>query len=282
MIARGLGLPDADCDLAVWHNLVSRLREAEEVVSIALVGKYAEVEDTYLSVREALKHAALFHNRKLEISWVQSDHLTPENVDAMLSAAQGIVVPGGFGMRGIEGMIQAARYARVNNIPYFGLCLGMQVLVIEIARATFGTECVNSTEFDPSTQYPVIDLLPDQRSVDRMGGTMRLGSYPCRLVPGTRASSAYGCELVHERHRHRFEFNNDFRQLLQHRLFFSGVSEDGALVEIAELKQHTWMLGCQFHPEFKSRPDQPHPLFREFMKAAVRTVPPGSQVHLPL
>lgn len=277
-----LGLPEGEGDLAVWEDLVARLHSAEEVVRIALVGKYVEMEDTYLSVREALKHAALFHNRKLEVFWVQSDHLTPENVAAKLSDAQGIVVPGGFGMRGIEGMIIAAHYARKNGIPYFGLCLGMQVLVIELARATLGTERVNSTEFDPATEYPVIDLLPEQRNIDRMGGTMRLGSYPCRMTPGTRAAAAYECDLVRERHRHRFEFNNDFRELLQHGLTFSGLSEDGTLVEIAEITEHPWMVGCQFHPEFKSRPDRPHPLFREFMKAAMNTVPPGSQAELPL
>lgn len=282
LIGDMLGLPGDEGDLAVWEDLVLRLRGAEEVVRIALVGKYVEMEDTYLSVREALKHAALFHNRKLEVFWVQSDQLTPDNVAAKLSDAQGIVVPGGFGTRGIEGMIIAAQYARKNGIPYFGLCLGMQVLVIEFARATLGTERVNSTEFDPATEYPVIDLLPEQRNVDRMGGTMRLGSYPCRMIPGTRAASAYQCDLVRERHRHRFEFNNDFRELLQHGLTFSGLSEDGTLVEIAEITEHPWMLGCQFHPEFKSRPDRPHPLFREFMKVAMHTVPPGSQAELPL
>ncbi len=283
LIGKSLGLPERDGDLTVWKDLVSRLRGAEETVSIALVGKYVELEDTYLSVREALKHAALFHNRRLELFWVQSDQLTPDNVETRLAAAQGIVVPGGFGMRGIEGMILAARYARENGIPYFGLCLGMQVLVIELARAMLRTECVNSTEFDPQIEHPVIDLLPEQRSVDRMGGTMRLGSYPCRLTPDSRASCAYGEDLVQERHRHRFEFNNDYRELLRaHGLVFSGLSEDGSLVEIAEIAAHPWMLGCQFHPEFKSRPDRPHPLFRDFVGAAVKTVPPGSQAQLPL
>ncbi len=200
-----------------------------------------------------------------------------------LASAQGIVVPGGFGIRGIEGMITAARYAREAGIPYLGLCLGMQVMVIEIARAVLGTACVNSTEFDPQVEHPVIDLMPEQRNLSRMGGTMRLGSYPCRLVPDTKAAMAYGVDLVRERHRHRFEFNNDYRDILsRHGLVFSGLSEDGGLVEIAEVADHPWMLGCQFHPEFKSRPQRPHPLFRDFVGAAAGTMPPGSQAQLPL
>ncbi len=278
-----LGLPESDGDLSVWEDLVDRLRGAEETVGIALVGKYVELEDTYLSVREALKHAALFHDKKLDLFWVHSGQLTPENVGSELSAAQGIVVPGGFGIRGIEGMIVAARYARENKIPYFGLCLGMQVMVIEFARAMMGSECVSSTEFWPGVEHPVIDLLPEQRSIDHLGGTMRLGSYPCRLTPHTRAACAYGGDLISERHRHRFEFNNDYREMLAAcGLVFSGLSEDGRLVEIAEVGEHPWMVGCQFHPEFKSRPDCPHPLFREFVRASIQTVPPGSQAHLPL
>ncbi|TFH34909.1 MAG: CTP synthase [Dehalococcoidia bacterium] len=283
LIAGTLGLPKGDGDLSDWEGMVSRLHAVEETVSIALVGKYVELEDTYLSVRESLKHAALFHNRKLDLFWVHSEQLTPENVASRLASAQGIVVPGGFGIRGIEGMILAARYARENDIPYLGLCLGMQVMVIELARAALGSACVNSTEFEPQVEHPVIDLLPEQRSVDRMGGTMRLGSYPCRLTPNSKAAGAYGVDLVRERHRHRFEFNNDYREVLsRHGLVFSGLSEDGRLVEIAEIEGHPWMLGCQFHPEFKSRPQQPHPLFREFMGVALNTVPPGSQAQLPL
>jgi CTP synthase len=283
LVADRLGLPGDEGDLSEWQSMVSRLRSAEECVSIALVGKYVELEDTYLSVRESLKHAALFHNRRLNLFWVHSEQITPENVASRLASAQGILVPGGFGIRGIEGMIVAARYARENNLPYLGLCLGMQVMVIELARAALGTTSVNSTEFDPEVEHPVIDLLPEQRSIDRLGGTMRLGSYPCRLVPGSRAAAAYGVDLVRERHRHRFEFNNDYRELLsRHGLVFSGLSEDGRLVEISEITGHPWMLGCQFHPEFKSRPNRPHPLFRAFVGAALDTVPPGSQVQLPL
>lgn len=270
LIAGTLGLPKGDGDLSDWEGMVSRLHAVEETVSIALVGKYVELEDTYLSVRESLKHAALFHNRKLDLFWVHSEQLTPENVASRLASAQGIVVPGGFGIRGIEGMILAARYARENDIPYLGLCLGMQVMVIELARAALGSACVNSTEFEPQVEHPVIDLLPEQRSVDRMGGTMRLGSYPCRLTPKSKAAGAYGVDLVRERHRHRFEFNNDYREVLsRHGLVFSGLSEDGRLVEIAEIEGHPWMLGCQFHPEFKSRPFAAHPLFEAFVSAAI-------------
>ena len=283
LVARGLGLPEGDGDLTDWEDMVSRLRNAEETVSVALVGKYVELEDTYLSVRESLKHAALFHNRKLDLFWVHSEQLTPENVASRLASAQGIVVPGGFGIRGIEGMILAARYARENSIPYLGLCLGMQVMVIELARAALGTSCVNSTEFEPEVEHPVIDLLPEQRTIDRMGGTMRLGSYPCRLSPGSKAACAYAADTVRERHRHRFEFNNDYRELLtRHGMVFSGLSVDGRLVEISEIAGHPWMVGCQFHPEFKSRPNHPHPLFRDFMEVAVGTVPPGSQTQLPI
>jgi CTP synthase len=283
LVARGLGLPEDDGDLSDWEEMVSRLRNAEETVSVALVGKYVELEDTYLSVRESLKHAALFHNRKLNLFWVHSEQLTSENVASRLASAQGIVVPGGFGIRGIEGMILAARYAREHSIPYLGLCLGMQVMVIELARQVLGTACVNSTEFEPEVEHPVIDLLPEQRTIDRMGGTMRLGSYPCRLSPGSKAACAYAADAVRERHRHRFEFNNDYRELLtRHGMVFSGLSEDERLVEIAEIAGHPWMVGCQFHPEFKSRPNHPHPLFRDFMEAAVGTVPPGSQTQLPL
>ena len=278
-----LGLNNAEANLAVWEDIVRRLHESEEVVSIALVGKYVELEDTYLSVREAIKHAALFHGKKLDLFWVHSEQLTTDNVADALAHAQGIIVPGGFGIRGIEGMVVAARYARENEIPYLGLCLGMQVMVIEFARDVFCTASANSTEFDPRVEHPVIDLMPDQRDIDRMGGTMRLGSYTCRLVPGTRAAEAYGVEVARERHRHRFEFNNTYRQQLSNSgLTFSGVSEDDLLVEIAEVTGHPWMVGCQFHPEFKSRPDRRHPLFEAFMGAAAKAVPAGGQRHLPL
>ena len=283
LVAAKLGLTGNRGDLSVWKDIVLRLREAREPVSIALVGKYVELEDTYLSVRESLKHAALLHGRALNLFWVHSEQLDDDNVVSQLASAHGIVVPGGFGMRGIEGMIVAARYARENSVPYLGLCLGMQVMVIEFARNIFGSDSVNSTEFDPGVDYPVIDLLPEQRGIDMMGGTMRLGSYPCKLMPGTRAREAYGIESTSERHRHRYEFNNDYRQELEAAgLDFSGLSLDGRLVEIAEVRGHPWMVGCQFHPEFKSRPDHAHPLFASFVKAATESVPPGGQAELPL
>jgi len=283
LVADKLGLPSSVEDLSVWEDIVARLGAAEEDVTIALVGKYVELEDTYLSVREALKHAALHHGKRLNLFWVQSEQLTPDNVADQLANAQGILVPGGFGIRGIEGMILAAKYARENGIPYFGLCLGMQVMVIEFARNVLSTDAVNSTEFVPDVEHPVIDLLPEQRGLSQMGGTMRLGSYPCSLAPGSRACAAYGCESTNERHRHRFEFNNDYRETLSHAgLLFSGVSKNARLVEIAEIPDHPWMLGCQFHPEFRSRPDRPHPLFDAFIGAAAATVPPGTQAELPL
>jgi len=283
IIAQRLRLPEDEDDLSPWAGIVQRLRCADEPVSIALVGKYVELEDTYLSVREALQHAALFHNRKLNLSYVHAEELCGDNVSSRLASVQGIVVPGGFGVRGIEGMIAAARYARENGIPYLGLSLGMQVLVIEFARWVLGTVCANSTEFDPEVEHPVIVLMPGQRNLAQMGGTMRLGSYACRLAPETKAATAYGSGLVKERHRHRFEFNNDYRELLaRHGLVISGQSADGAVVEVVEIADHPWMLGCQFLPEFKSRPHHPHPLFREFIDAAVGTVPPGSQAPLSL
>ncbi len=283
LVAARLGLSEARGDLSVWENIVERLRNAHEPVSIALVGKYVELEDTYLSVREALKHAALLHGKSLDLFWVHSEQLDAGNAASQLSGAHGIVVPGGFGIRGIEGMIATARYARENSIPFLGLCLGMQVMVIEFARKVFQSDSVNSTEFEPDVEYPVIDLLPEQRAVEQMGGTMRLGSYPCTLVPGTRAFEAYGADATRERHRHRYEFNNDYRDALSSAgLQFSGISQDGRLVEIAEVQDHPWMVGCQFHPEFRSRPDWPHPLFAAFIGAAVEAVPPGEQSQLPL
>ncbi|MBM4432903.1 MAG: CTP synthase, partial [Chloroflexi bacterium] len=205
------------------------------------------------------------------------------DVDNALRTAQGILVPGGFGVRGIEGMIKAARYARENKIPYLGLCLGMQVMVIEFARHVFDSNKANSTEFDASTPYPVIDLMPEQKKIDKKGGTMRLGKYPCQLTPGSHAANAYGQSLIYERHRHRFEFNNEFRDRLNGAgLVYSGLSPDGKLVEISELAEHIWMVSCQFHPEFGSRPNRPHPLFRDFIGAAKNVLREGAQPPLPL
>jgi len=270
-------------DLNQWREMVTRLKSPLEPVNIALVGKYVELTDAYFSVREALCHASLYHDRNVNLCWVHSEDLEKNGADDLLKSAQGIVVPGGFGIRGIEGMIKAARYARENKIPYLGLCLGMQVMCIELARHVFKSDEPNSTEFNPQTKYPVIDIMPDQKKVDRMGGTMRLGSYPCQLLPGSKAAQAYGQPLVHERHRHRFEFNNEYREKLHEAgLIYSGVSPDNRLVEICELADHPWMLGCQFHPEFGSRPNNPHPLFRDFIGASKKVLREGAQPPLPL
>jgi len=270
-------------DLSQWQELVRRLKTPRQPVNIALVGKYVELKDSYFSVREALHHAALYHNRGTNLLWIASEALEKDGGDALLRSAQGIIVPGGFGIRGIEGMIKAATYARENKIPYLGLCLGMQVMVIEFARYVLGSTKPNSTEFDASTPYPVIDLLPEQKGVENKGGTMRLGNYPCQLVEGTRAACAYGQSLIYERHRHRFEFNNQFRtQLEEAGMVYSGVSPDGRLVEVCELANHPWMVSCQFHPEFSSRPNNPHPLFRDFIGIAKDVLREGAQPALPL
>ncbi|NOZ30232.1 MAG: CTP synthase [Chloroflexi bacterium] len=256
-------------DLDEWRRLVAEIKRPKERLSIGLVGKYVELQDAYISVKEALLHAGVAINRDVDIEWISSEDLERGRGLDRLQAVDGIVVPGGFGYRGIDGKIVAARYAREHKVPYLGLCLGMQIMCIEFARAVLNSEEPNSTEFDVTTQYPVIDLLPEQRSIEDLGGTMRLGIYPCRLVPGTRAWEAYQTDLVSERHRHRFEFNNAYRDLLgQAGMVFSGLSPDGRLVEIVELRDHPWMVGTQFHPEFKSRPNAPHPLFRDFLKAA--------------
>jgi CTP synthase len=259
-------------DWADWKHVVKELERPRPKVKIALVGKYVELQDAYMSVREALKHAGVAAGHEVEILWVHSAELERNKEIGILESADGIVVPGGFGTRGIEGKIMAARYARENKVPYLGLCLGMQVEVIEFARYALGDESAHSTEFDQNTPLPVIDLLPEQRDIADMGGTMRLGLYPCHLVPGTKAAAAYGKQKeVQERHRHRFEFNNSYRESLGAKgLVFSGLSPDGHLVEIAEVADHPFMVGSQFHPEFLSRPNRPHPLFRAFIDAAVK------------
>jgi CTP synthase len=255
-------------DWTEWRQLVEEARKHKPVVKIALVGKYVELHDAYMSVRESLHHAALSNGVEVDISWVHSSELEKGRGWEAVQSADGILVPGGFGSRGTEGKIQAARYAREHQIPYLGLCLGMQLMVVEFSRNVLGREDANSTEFDPSTSCPVIDLMPDQRGVSDMGGTMRLGLYPCELQPGTRAAESYPQSMVQERHRHRFELNNSYREALQAKgMRFSGISPDGRLVEIAELADHPFMVGTQFHPEFLSRPNRPHPLFLAFLKA---------------
>ncbi len=283
LIIRRLSLEAKDVDLKEWRAMVAKLKTPKEPVTVALIGKYVELRDAYYSVREALCHAGLYHDRQINLLWVHSEDLQCDSNINLLKSAQGIIVPGGFGYRGIEGMVSAANYARQNNIPYLGLCLGMQVMVIEFGRFALGSNQANSTEFDPHTPYPVIDLLPDQHKISDMGGTMRLGTYPCHLVPNTKAAEAYGAAVVYERHRHRFEFNNRFRESLEQKgLIASGLSPDNRLVEIVEVKDHPWMVACQFHPEFKSRPNSPHPLFASFVGAAKETLVEGAQVTLPL
>jgi len=283
LVVDKLGLTARLADLSQWQELVTRLKTPREPVNIALVGKYVELKDAYFSVREALQHAALYHTRDVNLIWVHSEDLEGDSSEAPLHTAQGIIVPGGFGIRGIEGMIKAANYARNNEIPYLGLCLGMHVMVIEFARYVLGSTEANSTEFDVSTPYPVIDLLPEQKETENMGGTMRLGNYPCQLVQDSLAAKAYGQSLVYERHRHRFEFNNQFRTQLQEAgMVYSGLSPDGKLVELCELANHPWMASCQFHPEFGSRPSRPHPLFRDFIDVAKNILREGAQPPLPL
>jgi len=282
-IAERLSLPVREPDWGDWEKLIEHVREPKKPVTLGIVGKYVDLRDAYLSVREALQHAALYHERELELDWIDAEELTPENVDEKLAHLNGILVPGGFGVRGTEGMILAAGFARERQVPYLGLCLGMQVMTIEFARHVLGMPDASSTEFNPDTTHPVIDLLTAQRGVADKGGTMRLGAYPCQLVPGSLASRAYGVRQVDERHRHRWEFNNTYRNMLSAAgLVVSGTSPDGSLVEILELAEHPWMLGCQFHPELKSRPTRPHPLFREFVRAAAQTLREGEQQALPI
>ena len=270
VVCRKLGLNAGEPDMRHWHELVEQIHRATRPVTIALVGKYTELHDAYLSVAESLFHAGTACGAQVDIRWVDSQHLTAENIADALAGCKGILVPGGFGDRGIEGMILAAQYARENRIPYLGICLGMQIAVIEFARHVAGWTDAHSAEFDSATAHPVIDLMPDQVGVTAKGGTMRLGKYPCVLTAGTRAQAAYGQSEIWERHRHRYECSNVFRPALEEAgLRIAGTSPDGRLVEMVELPEHPWYVGCQFHPEFKSRPDRPHPLFRGFVAAAL-------------
>ncbi|WP_420627479.1 CTP synthase [Candidatus Leptofilum sp.] len=257
-------------DLSEWQQMIATIRNSKTKIRIGIVGKYVELHDAYMSVREALYHAGIRHNRDVEVEWIHSGDLEKNRGWERFEGLDGIVVPGGFGERGVEGKILAARWARENKVPYLGLCLGMQVMCIEFARHVLQSDEPNSTEFDSHTEHPVISLMPDQHALEDMGGTMRLGSYPCNLTPGSKAAAAYAAAQVQERHRHRWEFNNGYRETLEAAgMVFSGLSPDGRLVEIAELKDHPFMLGSQFHPEFKSRPNRPHPLFAAFLGAAV-------------
>jgi len=278
-VVERLNLPSQPPELSEWRNLVAQIKRPKPPLRVAIVGKYIELHDAYISVREALYHAAVQQGFDVDIEWVSSEQLERGRALDQLGKVDGIVVPGGFGYRGIEGKVVAARFARENQVPYLGLCLGMQVLVIELARHAFNSDEPNSAEFDRSTKYPVIDLMPDQRDIADMGGTMRLGIYPCRLMEGSKAYAAYDEALVFERHRHRFEFNNLYRKDLEEAgLVFSGQSPNGRLVEIAELRDHPFMLGSQFHPEFRSRPNRPHPLFSAFIRAAQERAESDSQL----
>ena len=282
-IVRTFGFTEHTRDLAGWADMVEHMKSLSGKVPIAVVGKYAEYPDSYISVKEALRHAGVAHDRGVEIEWVHSEDVERLGPDSLLANVCGIVVPGGFGRRGVEGMVETARYARKHQVPYLGLCLGMQVMIVEWARNVLGLPLANSSELDPDTPDPLIHIMPDQRGVTDMGGTMRLGWYPCRPVPNTRTYDAYQTEEVLERHRHRFEVNNAYRENLEESgLIIGGLSPDGSLVETAEVRDHQFMVGVQFHPEFQSRPDRPHPLFRDFIGAAKGTIREGGQRPLPL
>ncbi|MBX5465886.1 MAG: CTP synthase [Firmicutes bacterium] len=270
IVLERLGLAAREADLEAWAAMVERATHLERAVTIAVVGKYVTLRDAYLSVAEALTHGGLAHHVQVDIRWVDSEDLEGQDVDQVLRGAHGILVPGGFGYRGVEGKVRAIRWARETGTPFFGICMGLQAAVIEVARHRAGLSEANSTEFVADTPHPVIDLMPEQQGIADLGGTMRLGSYPCVLAPASRAFGAYGRPLVFERHRHRFEVNNHYRGLLaEHGLVATGTSPDDRLVEVMELEDHPWFVGTQFHPEFQSRPSRPHPLFTGFIGAAV-------------
>lgn len=268
-VCHHLGIEDRQPELTEWTDMVNRAKNATKKVTIGLVGKYVVLHDAYLSVAEALRHGGIVNDANVDIKWINSEEVTAENAAEQLAGCDGIIVPGGFGDRGIEGMIESIRYARENKVPLFGICLGMQMAVIEYARNVLGLTGANSTEFG-STPYPVIDIMEDQKNVTEKGGTMRLGLYPCKLTEGTTSARVYGEPLIYERHRHRWEFNNAFRTKLQEAgLVIAGQSPDERLVEIVEVKDHPWFVGVQFHPEFKSRPNKPQKLFADFIRASL-------------
>ena len=272
IVCRQLNLTHTKPDLTGWQALIEKERSLpEKALKIALVGKYVELHDAYLSIVEALKHAGIWHDRAVEFLWLNAEDICAANAAEKLSEADGILVPGGFGDRGIEGKIETIRYARENEIPFFGICLGMQAAVIEFARNVAGLTGAHSSELNADTPYPVIDIMPEQKDIDEKGGTMRLGAYPCKVKPGSRTYECYQSELIYERHRHRYEFNNEFREALEAAgLLIAGLSPDERLVEIVELPEHPYFVAVQFHPEFKSRPNRPHPLFAGFIEAVKR------------
>lgn len=261
----------AAADMRQWRAMVEHMKNLEHEVTIGLVGKYVELHDAYLSVVEALSHAGLPHDADVKVKWIHSEHIDEDNADEFLKDVDGILVPGGFGDRGIKGKLNAAQYARENKIPYLGICLGMQIAIVEFARNVIGLDEANSTELDINTPHPIIDLMESQVDIDGLGGTMRLGTYPCVLKKDTLVGKAYNSDMIYERHRHRYEFNNNYTDILvSNGMIISGKSPDGKLVEIIELKDHPWFVGVQFHPEFKSRPNNPHPLFIDFVGAALK------------
>ncbi len=267
---RCLHIPCPTPDLADWITMVNNWKNPERTIKVALVGKYVSLHDAYISVVESLKHAGVAHKAEVEIKWVDSEQLNPANVEETLNDVSGILVPGGFGDRGIEGMITAINYARTKKVPYLGLCLGMQLTIVEFARNVIGYSDADSSEFNPSSTHQVIHIMPDQNDVTDLGGTLRLGAYPCVLDKNSKAYELYGQELIYERHRHRYEVNNDYRnQLISHGMLLSGLSPDGHIVEMIELPDHPWFIGTQAHPEFKSRPNKAHPLFYGFIGAAI-------------
>jgi CTP synthase len=273
VVMRKLGINAPNQDLTDWEEMLEALRNPVQTVKIAMVGKYVELHDSYISVNEALKHGGIATRSAVDIHWIDSESLEGDdvNLDEILGDMDGILVPGGFGSRGIEGKILACNYARVNNIPYLGICLGMQIAIIEFARNVLGYKDANSAEIDPTTTHPVIDILPEQKDVTDMGGTMRLGQYPCTLNPESKSYELYGASMIYERHRHRYEVNNDYRtELLGGGMIFAGTSPDNHIVEMVEIPEHPWFVAGQFHPEFKSRPNKPHPLFRGFVTAAAQ------------
>ncbi|MBU5263826.1 glutamine hydrolyzing CTP synthase [Bacillus atrophaeus] len=270
LVCNHMNLDCKDAEMSEWKELVNRVSNLSKTVTIGLVGKYVELQDAYISVVESLRHAGYAFDADVKVKWINAEEVTESNIHELTSGTDGIIVPGGFGDRGVEGKIIATKYARENKVPFFGICLGMQVASIEYARNVLGLEGAHSAEIDPSTPYPIIDLLPEQKDVEDLGGTLRLGLYPCKLIEGTKAFEAYQDEVVYERHRHRYEFNNEFRQQMEANGFvFSGTSPDGRLVEIIELKDHPWFVASQFHPEFKSRPTKPQSLFKDFIGASV-------------
>ena len=269
VVCRELGIKGTTCDLTEWTAMIEKVKNATETIKIAIIGKYVQLHDSYLSVVESLKHAGFANDLKVEIEWIDSEEITKETVSERLKDCRGVVVPGGFGNRGVEGKIEAVKYVRENNIPFLGICLGMQVAAIEFARNVLGYKDANSREFDELSKHTVIDIMESQKGVTDMGGTMRLGLYPCKIKVNSKLYEAYGKEFIEERHRHRFEFNNEYREeYIKNGMDFGGLSPDGRLVESVEIDKNDFFVGVQYHPEFLSRPNKPHPLFVALIKAA--------------